>query len=201
MKKVIILSITAMLSVVAFAQDTIPKNNRDSSFMKDKNVDSILNQSQQNLNRDTTLVSPKPQSTFNKNNRTDSLDSTAMNGNSKMKSSVDTMKAATMNQQNENRAMADAAATIVLTDRVMMKDEKMYVIKDGQIAPLDKTYKLETGAIVSSKGEVKFPSGKTVILKNGQFIELKPIEKMPDAKTTTPQKKPVVKKKINSPKN
>ncbi len=196
MKKVIILSAAVMLSVAAFAQDTIPKNNKDSLLMKSRNGDSLLSQGQQNLNKDP-LGNPNPDSLFNKNNHTDSLNPTGLNGDSKLKTGADTTKAATMNQPNDNKAMADSSTSIAVTDRVMMKEEKMYLVKNGENTLLDKSYKLESGVVVSANGNVKFPSGKTVQLKNGQFIELKPIEKTPDSKTTTGPKKTVVKKKIS----
>lgn len=196
MKKVIILSTAVMLTVAAFAQDTIPKNSKDSLQMKSRNVDSLLSQGQQNLNKDP-LGSSKPDSLFNKSNNTDSLNTTGLNGDSKLKTGADTTKVATMNSLNDKKAMADSSTSLAVTDRVMMKEEKMYLVKNGENTLLDKSYKLESGVVVSANGNVKFPSGKTVQLKNGQFIELRPIEKTPDSKTTTGTKKPVVKKKIS----
>lgn len=183
MKKVIILSAAFMLGVAAYAQDTIPTinkkslNNLDTTLNKSKgilmdkmkNVDSTLSEGQQNLGKDS----------LSKNITTDTSNTTATTVDSKLNGAV------------------DSAAAVVLTDRVMMKEEAMYLVKDGESTLLDKSYKLESGAVISTTGNVKFPSGKVVQLKNGQFIELKPVEKTTDSKTsTTPKKIPAKKKPI-----
>ena len=56
----------------------------------------------------------------------------------------------------------------------MMKDDKMYIVKNNESAILDKNYKLPNGVFVTADGSVNYPGGKTVKLKNGQFIELTP---------------------------
>jgi len=69
-----------------------------------------------------------------------------------------------------------------MTDRILMRNDSLLIIQNGEATGLDKEYKLQSGAVVSIKGMVKYPSGKTVQLKNGQFIELTPSED--DSKAT-----------------
>ena len=203
MKKAIILSTAAaMFSIAAFAQDTIPKNNKDSLQKKMNEVDSSLNSKQKNWDKDSMNTS-KTDSSLNKN--IDTSNTIGLNGDSKMKSGADssnntgdTTNNVAMNQRKDNKEMADTAAAVVLTDRVMMKEEKVYLVKDGENTPLEESYKMETGAVVSPQGKVKFPSGKMAQLKNGQFIELKSVEKPAEQKPVAKPKKPGVKKKPNS---
>ena len=77
-----------------------------------------------------------------------------------------------------------------------MRDDAMYIITGGQSNSLTETYKLESGATVTTDGTVTYPSGKTVKLKNGQFIEITKVSKTDkdsdemttDKKTTKTQK-------------
>jgi len=78
-----------------------------------------------------------------------------------------------------------------------MKDNVMYIIQNGQTSNLEKTFKLESGAVVSSDGTVKYPTGKTVQLKNGQFIEITKVATTgsdEDTKATTGKKSTTTKK-------
>ena len=78
--------------------------------------------------------------------------------------------------QGNNNTQADASASTEppMTDRILMRNDSILIIQNGEATGLDKEYKLQSGAVVSTKGMVKYPSGKTVQLKNGQFIELTP---------------------------
>jgi hypothetical protein len=202
MKKAIILSTAAaMFSIAVVAQDTIPKNNKDSLQNKMKEVDSSLNTKQKDPDKDSLNTGKTDTSS---GNNTDTSNTVGLNGDSKWKNGADSTKKmndtagdVAMNQRKESKEMNDTTAAVVLTDRVMMKEEKVYLVKDGEITPLEKSYKIETGAIVSPEGKVKFPSGKMAQLKNGQFIELKPVEKPAGQKPAATSKKPAVKKKPN----
>jgi hypothetical protein len=76
------------------------------------------------------------------------------------------------NTTSSSNTTTSADSTMIVTDRVIMRDDTMYIIKNGQSANLAETFKLESGATVSTDGTVTYPSGKTVKLKNGQFIEI-----------------------------
>ena len=76
--------------------------------------------------------------------------------------------------QGNNSSTQGDATTETMTDRILMRNDSLLLIQNGEATGLDKEYKLQSGAVVNSKGVVKYPSGKSVQLKNGQFIELTP---------------------------
>lgn len=59
-----------------------------------------------------------------------------------------------------------------VTDRVMMKDGAMVIIKDGNMAPMDKEITLPSGTVVQTDGTLKKKDGSEIKLKDGQYIEL-----------------------------
>lgn len=71
-----------------------------------------------------------------------------------------------------------------VTDRVMMKEGMMVIIKDGNMAPMDKEITLPSGTVVQTDGTLKKKDGSEIKLKNGQYIELPSA----DAKKKTDQK-------------
>ncbi len=195
MKKLISLSVVAMMSMAAFAQDTIPNrqnsnpSNRDTIPGSNKNWKdtSSMSRSQDStyqrrnypdsMNVDTSSFAKKNQwndssATTTTTTDTDSL-RTASNQNAT--TNRDSMSTTSSTQTNTNTTATTtttADSATVLTDRVIMRDDTMYIIKNGESSNLTETFKLESGATVSREGLVTYPSGKTVTLKNGQFIEI-----------------------------
>ena len=62
----------------------------------------------------------------------------------------------------------------VVSDRVMMKDGEMLVIKKGVETKLEKSITLPDGNIVTVDGTVKMPDGSSVKLKDGEYINITP---------------------------
>lgn len=190
MKRIISLSVVAMLvGVTAFAQDTTLRSNSASKDSMQKNGDSTLSQHSTTYNKDSST------STSTTMDSTNTMAS-GQNNSSKMSGSKDSSKSMNSHTQGNSTTVADTATKIIPTDRVIMKEDKMYIVKSGDSTILEKSYKLESGAIVSTTGNVKYPSGRTVQLKNGQFIELKkPVstdtKKITESKKTTTTKKHV----------
>lgn len=60
----------------------------------------------------------------------------------------------------------------LITDRVMMRDGAMILIKDGTVIPMDKEITLPSGTVVQTNGILKKKDGSEIKLKDGQFIEL-----------------------------
>ena len=183
MKKVISLSVIIMMGITAMAQDSTSTINK--AMGKDsmqRSMDSTMTQTPATFNKDTALGAVKPIADSTRSAAITAKDSMA----SKTVTTVTTVTAAT-----------DSATKVIPTDRVIMKDDKIYMLKSGDTSLLEKSYKLESGAVVSTTGSVKYPSGRVVQLKNGQFIELvKPIS----SSTTTGTKKSTETKKPASTK-
>ncbi len=57
-------------------------------------------------------------------------------------------------------------------DYVMMKDNKMVVVKDGKTTPMEKEMTLADGTRVMVDGKVMMADGSTKILKEGESIPL-----------------------------
>ncbi|MDO9376614.1 MAG: hypothetical protein Q7T76_19470 [Ferruginibacter sp.] len=190
MKKLFSLSVAAMLGLAAFAQDTIPNRqnsnpaNRDTIPATNRNWNDSLNKSRtmdssyQKRNYPDSLTNDTS-SFARKNEMNDSMSTNTTTTDSL--STANTTQTSTLNKADSMTTSAKATtttttttldSTVVLSDRVIMRDDAMFVIKDGQTNSLTETYKLESGATVTSDGTVTYPSGKTVKLKNGQFIEI-----------------------------
>lgn len=194
MKKLISLSVVAsMFCISAVAQDTslnrpaVPQTNlldtvpdtkkwsQDSTKM-DMNRDSTNKQwpdtsfdNRNNMQKDS-LSTQKTLDTTSTYNTTDSMQNREQAKDDwKLRKDQDSMSTSTTTTTTTTTTDSSSAT---VSDRVMMKDDAMVVIKDGQTTPLDKEYTLPSGATISTTGEVKYPSGKTVQLKNGQFIAL-----------------------------
>jgi len=184
MKKVISLSVVIMMGISAMAQDSTSTINK--TMGKDsmqRSMDSTMTQTPATLNKDTALGAVKP--------IVDSARSAAT-------STKDSLAAKSVITTTTVTVAADSATKVIPTDRVIMKDDKIYMLKSGESSLLEKSYKLESGAVVSTTGSVKYPSGRVVQLKNGQFIELlKPVSSSTttDTKKTTETKKPASSKK------
>ncbi len=184
MKKVISLSVVIMMAITAMAQDSTSTINK--TMGKDpmqRSMDSTMTQTPTTFNKDTALSAVKPIE-----------DSTR----SAVTTAKDSMASKTVTPVTTVTAVTDSAIKVIPTDRVIMKDDKIYMLKSGDTILLQKSYKLESGAVVSTSGSVKYPSGRVVQLKNGQFIELvKPVSSSTtsDTKKTTEIKKPVSTKK------
>ena len=202
MKKVISLSAVVMLSFVAFAQDTLPKGHSNAN--PNNNLDTMTRHNNRLPKDTATKNWNNPQHTDTTNNSTtsntmssDSMntsnsasgntttgtmthDSSSMSNsnhnmdNGKNTGTTNSSTTTTTSSSTTNTADSIKAYEKTLTDRVMMKDDKMYMLKDGEATILEKSYKLSSGAVVSTLGTVKYPGGKVLTLKNGQFIEIKP---------------------------
>ncbi len=73
-----------------------------------------------------------------------------------------------------------------LTDRIMMKDGEMVIVKNGKEAKMIKSVTLENGSTVLTDGTIKLPDGNTMKLKDGEHIALGTTTKKA---TKTPAKK------------
>lgn len=196
MKKAISLYVAMMFGVVVFAQDTTAGKN---NFPPNNNRDTVPGNSSWNK-KDTTGFDSKgqwPKDSVNKktwpntdstlqhsgNMKTDSMGTTAQQPGSQTGSTTDNTSASSKTATAGTDSKTSDTTT--LTDRVMMKDDKMVIVKNNETSALDKDYKLESGATVTTDGMVKYPGGKSVKLKNGQFIELTPATESSETKKTT----------------
>lgn len=57
-------------------------------------------------------------------------------------------------------------------DVYLMKDTKMWVVKNGEKTLMAEEVTLANGTIVMANGTVKFEDGTSVTLKEGEFIDL-----------------------------
>ena len=55
---------------------------------------------------------------------------------------------------------------------IMMKDGKMWVMKDGKSSAMDGDLTLNEGTIVSASGKVTMKDGSTKTLENGDAIDM-----------------------------
>jgi hypothetical protein len=78
-----------------------------------------------------------------------------------------------------------------VTDRVLMKEGEMVLIKKGEQTKMREEVRLPSGTVITPDGIVKKKDGTSVQLKNGQYIELKPV---PVKKESSAVKKVPVKK-------
>lgn len=185
MKKVSIFSIVILLGYSALAQDTLSNKGK----MK---MDSMQ------VNKDTTLPlhSKDKLDTANTGASGNTMNSTTNTLDSAGKS---TGNVTSQTQTTTTTVATDTTSKAVVTDRVIMKDDKVFMVKNNESVLLEKSYKLESGAVVSTTGIVKYPSGKIAQLKNGQFIELKKPVSTEVKKTVESKKSSVsLKKKTKS---
>lgn len=169
--------------------------SNDTSKARRWSNDSVMNRNNRQWNRDSGRMGARPNSdsamkwndNTDRNNNTDSLMSTPGQGQDSMMNNQKSMDDANKDGRNKQGMDESDNTTETLADRVMMKNDTMYMVKNGENTLLEKNYKLESGAIVMVDGSVKYPSGKTVQLKNGQFIALAATKEM-DAKDKTKNK-------------
>lgn len=78
-----------------------------------------------------------------------------------------------------------------VTDRVLMKEGEMVLIKNGEETKMQQAVSLPSGTVITPDGVVKKKDGTSVQLKNGQYIELKPapVKKESPAVKKVPVKK------------
>src|SRR5215469_10097473 len=84
----------------------------------------------------------------------------------------------------KNLLLAFAALTISLgvfaqgnmdhkmKDCCMMKDSKMWCMKDGKTMAMDKDMTMKNGTVVMKDGTVKEKNGKTWKMKNGESVDM-----------------------------
>jgi hypothetical protein len=75
--------------------------------------------------------------------------------------------------KNDSDTTAPAKTKKIVSDRVMMKDGEMVIIKKGKEMKMVKSIKLPDGNIVMTDGTVKMPDGNSVKLKDGEYINIK----------------------------
>ena len=230
MKKIFSLSAIILIGFTSFAQNTVPKSNSKQknnldTMPRSNNLPSDTATKNQNnkqrpdsMNTGATAMFPdslKADSRSNSYGTNGSMakDSTSMSHNSY---NSDSTLNASSNGNSNSTSIAPTTTSVsttdsikayekTLTDRVMMKEDKMYMLKDGEATLMETSFKLSSGAVVSTLGTVKYPGGKIITLKNGQFIEIKP----PVVETKTKQvekykkstKASVIKKKTKTQSN
>ena len=214
MKKAFSLTlVTAVVSLCSYAQQTFPENsNRIDTFPKNNNNWKKDTSSMEWKNRQKRMDTSSMHG--NKQWRTDSMktnrnmqDSSMMSHNDHMDSSTFNKKESNVNVPsnngdtsiNRNNGQYNATAdkgegsyskeriktSTVTSDRIIMREGAMYLLKNGETMPLENTYKLESGVLVMTDGSVKYPDGRLVNLKNGQFIELKSKTKKTEMNSST----------------
>jgi len=179
-----------------------PKGTDTIPGMKNNSLDTSRQQqpmegSRDSLNRGLTPNTSSDTLNGNQGNSNSGIDRKDSSTNNNNNSST------SGNNSSTSKTSADSSATAEkVSDRITMADDKIYVIKDGDSSVLSKEYKLSSGASVMPDGTVKYPTGKSVNLKNGQFIELPKKSESADVdsgtkatKKSTPAKKKTTTKK------
>lgn len=144
--------------------DTVPSKNWNNTDSTNKNWNNNMDSSKSNA---TQWADSTQHNNSNNNTVTDSL-----NAQKKTWESGDS----TANNNNNSSTATDSTATATtssLSDRVMMRDGSMYLIKNGVESKMTEDVTLPTGGKVAADGTVTMASGKTVKLKDGQYIEMK----------------------------
>ena len=207
--------VTAVVSLCSYAQETLPENsNRIDTFPKNnsnwKKDTTSMEWKNRQKRRDTSSMQGNKQwePDSMKSNRNmhdpsimphhDILDSSTFN---KKETSVnipanngDTSTGSYNNGQNNasakhgegnyNKERTKTSSTVT-SDRIIMREGSMFLLKNGETMPLETTYKLESGILVMTDGSVKYPDGRIIKLKNGQFIELKSKTKKTEMNSST----------------
>ena len=195
MKKAISLSTGILLSVIVFAQDSLSGKNIPSNNNRDTAVNNNPAKNKWPQDSVNKKAWPNTDSTLQHSTtlKEDSMTTTAQPA-AAQKSKQDT----TVNSSAGSTAKKESDSTAMVTDRIMMKNDSVFLFKNNEPAVLDKNYKLESGAVVSKSGTVTYPGGRSVQLKNGQFIELKPLAENTESKkasSSVSKKKHVASKK------
>lgn len=173
--------------VTAWSQDTIPmgkknsgsnpgiiNNRRDTLPTKARNNADIKDRDNRpGLYKDTTSLGRRnkiPDTSFNRNSNDEAQSVSDMSNRNFGEDSL----AVTNNR---------------ITDRVIMKDDKIIVVKNGDSTLLEDSVTLESEAVIIKNGSVIYSSGKTVQLKNGQYISFSnPVDNNSRADSTTPSR-------------
>jgi hypothetical protein len=73
-----------------------------------------------------------------------------------------------MSAQKEHMSKMDKP----MKNCVMMKDGKMWVMKDGKSMEMTKTMTMTNGTMVMTDGTVKTKAGKTMMMKEGESMTM-----------------------------
>lgn len=181
--------------------DTMPSWRRDSlnwnkDSLKGKWNDSLnsgnFNQNDSKKWEDSTNANLNQ----NQNNETNqpgnlnTTDSLSNSGNQQDSSSSLNENKANNNTSDPSTATSKKSTKSkkVMSDRVMMKDGEMVIIKKGEETKLEKSITLPDGNVVTADGTVKMPDGNSVKLKDGEYISLSPKKKTTTTKKATTKK-------------
>lgn len=72
-------------------------------------------------------------------------------------------------QENKMESQETMSKT---NDHVMMKNGIMMIVKGDQMMKMDQDLTLSDGTVVSKTGVVKTPDGTTMVLRNGEMIDM-----------------------------
>lgn len=75
-------------------------------------------------------------------------------------------------KQTDTAETKKPLATEKVTDRVVMKDGELFIIKNGETSKMDKEVVFPSGTVIQVDGTVKKKDGTQVKLQNGQYIEI-----------------------------
>lgn len=100
------------------------------------------------------------------------------NADSATKRNLGDSNMANWKQQPPVQAQPDTAelkkpvTTEKVSDRVVMKEGQLWIIKNGETSKMDKEVVFPSGTIIQVDGTVKKKDGTQVKLQNGQYIEI-----------------------------
>jgi hypothetical protein len=160
--------------------DSITKNGNwnagDSTNLNNPDLNKV---DSSNLNPGSTqpqpgTVNPVPAEPAATENKTDS--SAGMNNKDADRD--------TKGEADATKSTKTAKTKKIVSDRVMMKDGEMLVIKKGVETKLEKSITLPDGNVVTADGTVKMPDGNSVKLKDGEYIGINPKKVIKKTKKT-----------------
>lgn len=70
----------------------------------------------------------------------------------------------------KEQAMKEVEAN---ANKLMMKDETMWVVEEGMAREMDADMMLSSGTKIMQNGRVIRPNGEEVVLKNGEAVDMK----------------------------
>ena len=161
------------------------KNNRNRS--KPDSTGSSFNDPMSKNSVDSSMAATGkwPDSSMANNSGTGTTGDSA--ASSSMASSAGSNKAMSNNNSSANNGATDMSTSKEkdMTDRLIMKDGQMMMVKHGDTTQMAENVTLSSGALVMKNGSVKYKSGKITQLKNGQSINLMPVAEDKEIKKTT----------------
>lgn len=163
------------------------KNNRNRS--KPDSTGTSLNNPMNNNGNDSSLATTGnlPDSSMS-NNTANNGNSATMSDSSKSSSITNNNSATANNSTSKNNSSMSSNASDAkekeMIDRVIMKNGQMMMVKSGDTTAMAQSVTLSSGAVVMKDGIVKYKSGKTIQLKDGQFINLGKIDEDKAKKTS-----------------